>query len=115
MNAAARMFNQGALSRGWAVSLFLARTQFSTIVLVLAILTSALGIIYVANMARGLNASWQQTLAERDHMHVQWGQLLLEKGTRMRQARVQRIASVRLGMVMPDSKSVVIVDTGSSN
>lgn len=114
MNAAARMLNQGALSRGWAVSFLLARTQVSTIILVLAILTSALSVIYVTNMTRSLNASVQQMLVERDHMHVQWGQLLLERSTRMMQARVQQVAEEKLGMVIPDSKSIVIIDTNRS-
>jgi cell division protein FtsL len=109
MNAAARMFNQGALSRGWAVSFLLERAQFSSMVLVLAILTSALSMVYVTNMTRTMNAALQQTVVERDHMHVQWGQLLLEKSTWMMQARVQQVAEEKLGMVFPDNKSVVIV------
>jgi cell division protein FtsL len=109
MNAAARMFNQGALSRGWAVSFLLERAQLSSMVIVISILTSALSMVYVTNMTRSLNAGLQQTHAERDHMHVQWGQLLLEKSTWMMQARVQQIAEDKLGMVFPDNKSVVIV------
>jgi cell division protein FtsL len=109
MNAAARLFNQGALSRGWAVTFMLERAQFSTLVLVLAILTSALSMVYVTNVTRGLNATLQQSLTERDHMHVQWGRLLLEKSTWMMQARIQQVAEDKLGMVVPDSKSVVIV------
>ena len=42
MNAAARLFNQGVLSRGWAVSVFVSKAQLSTYCLVVAILTSAL-------------------------------------------------------------------------
>ena len=109
MNAAARLFNQGALSRGWAVSFLLERAQFSTLVLVLAVLTSALSMVYVTNMTRSMNGALQQTLTERDHMHVQWGQLLLEKSTWMMQARVQQVAEDKLGMVFPNHKSVVIV------
>lgn len=108
MNAAAR-FNQGVLSRGWAATVFLTRARFSTIVLVLSILTSALSIIYVTNATRSLNASLQQNLVERDHLHVQWSKLLLEKSTWMMQARVEAIAEKHLGMIIPDAKSVVIV------
>lgn len=109
MNAAARMFNQGALSRGWAISFLLQRAQVSTIFLVLAILASALSTVYVTNLTRSFHAALQQTAIERDHMHVQWGQLLLEKSTWMMQARVQQIAEEQLAMVYPDHKSVVIV------
>ncbi|MDR3478540.1 MAG: cell division protein FtsL [Gammaproteobacteria bacterium] len=110
MNAAAR-FNQGVLSRGWAVSAFLTRARLSTLVLFLAILTSALSMVYVTNATRSMNASYQQNLVERDHLHVQWGQLLLEKSTWMMQARVQTIAEKKLGMVIPDGKSVVIINS----
>lgn len=109
MNAAAR-FNQGVLSRGWAVSIFLTRARFSTVVMFLAILTSALSMVYVTNATRTLNASYQQSLAARDQLHVQWGQLLLEKSTWMMQARVQSIAEKNLGMMIPDGKSVVIIN-----
>ncbi len=109
MNAAARMFNQGVLSRGWAVSFLLERAQVSIIILMLVIITSALSMVYVTNQTRGLNASLQQTQVERDHMHVQWGQLLLEKSTWMMQARVQQIAEDKLNMVFPAGKSVVVV------
>lgn len=109
MNAAARMFNQGMLSRGWAVSFLLERAQVSMIILILAILTSALSTVYITNQTRGLNAGLQQALAEQDHMHVQWEQLLLEKSTWMMQARVQQIAENKLHMGFPTGKSVVVV------
>ena len=110
MNAAARMLNQGVLSRGWAISFFLAKSQLSTMILVLAVLSSALSIIYVTNITRTLNANIQQNLTMHDTLHVQWGQLLLEKSTWMVQARVQQVAEEKLQMVIPDSKSVMIVD-----
>ncbi len=42
-------------------------------------------------------------------LHVQRGQLLLERSTWMMQARIQPIAENKLGMIIPDHKSVVIV------
>jgi cell division protein FtsL len=110
MNTAGRLFNQGVLSRSWVISVLLSRTQFMTIALVLAILTSALSIIYVTNASRSLNATLQQTVAERGQLHIQWGQLLLEKSTWVTQARVQRIAEHGLQMVTPDRKSVVMIN-----
>jgi cell division protein FtsL len=111
MNAAARMFNQGVMSRGWVVSFIYARIKASTIILVLAMLTTALSIVYVTDMTRGLHATYQQSLLERDHLHVQWDKLLLEKSTWMTQARVQQVAEDKLGMAFPDNKSVIVVNT----
>lgn len=109
MNTAARLFNQGVLSRSWVFSVLLSRTQCMVITLVLAVLTSALSIVYVTNASRSLNAALQQRVAEREQMHIQWGQLLLEKSTWVMQARVQHTAEQELGMVIPNNKSVVIV------
>jgi cell division protein FtsL len=111
MNAASRMFNQGVISRGWAFSFLLARTQLSILFLSVAVLASALSIVYVTNMSRGYNAGVQQALTENDQMHVQWGQLLLEKSTWMTQAHVQKVAEDKLGMAFPDSKSIVIINS----
>jgi cell division protein FtsL len=111
MNAAARLFNQGVLSRGWAVSVFFSKAQVSTIVLIIGVLASALSIVYVTNNTRTLNAGLQQTYYERDQIHNQWGKLLLERSTWMMQARVEQIAEDKLGMFMPDSKSIVVINS----
>lgn len=110
MNAAARFLNQGVLSRGWVMSVFLSRSQVMGFGLVVSVLISALSVVYVANTTRSLNAGIQQTFADRDKLHVQWGQLLLEKSTWIMQARVQNIAEGRLGMVVPNSQSVVVIN-----
>lgn len=110
MNAAARFLSQSTVSRTWVFSVLLSKTQYTTLLLTLAVLVSSLSIIYVTNTTRMLNATIQQTLAERDQMHIQWGQLLLEKSTWMMQARIQQVASEKLGMVVPNSKSVIIIN-----
>jgi cell division protein FtsL len=110
MNAAARLLKQGNLSRSWVISVILTKTQFSSLMMIAAVLISALSMIYVTNSSRSLNASIQQTLMERNQLHIQWGQLLLEKSTWITPARVQHIAEEQLNMVVPDSKSVVIVN-----
>ena len=110
MNAAARLLSKGSLSRSWVVSVVLARTQYSSMMLMAAVLVSALSIVYVINTTCSLNANIQQLISERNRLHVEWGQLLLEKGTRITPARVQHVAEGKLDMVVPDSKSVVIVN-----
>lgn len=110
MNTAARVLNQGALSRGWVVSLFFARFHFTVCALVIAMLISALSMIYVTHATRSLNASVQQAFTERDRLHVQWGQLMLEKSTWLMQARVQTIAEQRLGMINSDNRSIVTIN-----
>lgn len=109
MNAAARLVQQGFLSRHLALSHLLTRKQIMVAMLGLAILVSALSIIYVTHVTRLLHASYQHNLVESERLHVQRGQLLLERSTWMMQARIQRIAENKLGMIIPEHKSVRII------
>lgn len=110
MNSAARLLNQGALSRGWVVSVILGRFQGVLAALTFACLLSALSLIYVTNEVRSLHAALQQSVGERDHLTVEWGQLLLEKSTWLMQARVQQVAERRLNMTIPNNKTVVTIN-----
>lgn len=110
MNTAARLVSQGALSRSLSISALLEKSQLPLLAMVIAVLISGLSVIYMTNTTRSLNATIQQTLAERERLHVQWGQLLLEKSTWIMQARIQNLAEGKLGMLIPDSKTVVVVN-----
>ena len=110
MNAAARLLNQGALSRGWVISMFVTRSNVSVMLTVMTILFSALSLVYVTHCSRSLNANVQQALVERDHLHLQWGQLLLEQSTLLTQARVESAAEDHLAMLFPEGKSLVLFE-----
>jgi len=110
MNAAARILNQSHVSRTWVISYIFAKSQLNLIVLISAVLLTAIGTIYSTNASRSLNANLQQLMVERDQLHLQWGQLLLEKSTWTMPARIQEVAVHQLGMVVPNSQSVVIVN-----
>jgi len=78
-------------------------------VLVLAVLVSALGVIYAKHEGRKLFVQLQALEKARDQMNVEWGQLQLEQGTWATHSRVERVARKRLGMEMPAPQSVVII------
>jgi len=109
MNSAARLLNQSTISRTWVVSIILTHVQYSVITLFLGVLVSALSIIYVTNMSRGLNANLQRAMAERNQLHIQESQLLLEKNTWGTQARIQSVATDKLAMEVPTQHSLVII------
>lgn len=109
MNAAARLYNQDVVSRKWIISVLMTKFQMSMTIMILAILTSGFSIVYITNATRSLHASIQQGFAERDHLSIEWGQLLLERGTYIMQARIQKIAEEKLGMIIPDNKSIIII------
>lgn len=109
MNAAGRLVHQNVLSFHWVRHYFFTRQQMLPSLLALSILLSAFGIIYFTQVTRVLHANYEHCLVEKDHLHVQQGQLLLERSTWIMQARVQQIAENKLGMVIPDHKSVVVI------
>lgn len=110
MNTAARFLSQSTISRTWIVSILLAKAQWSTFILIIAACISALSIVYVTNSTRCLNASLQQIVVEREQLHVKWSQLLLEKSTLITQSRVQQVASEKMDMIVPNNKSIVIIN-----
>jgi cell division protein FtsL len=109
MNAAARLVHQRVLSRHLVMTHLLTRRQIAVLVLAIAVLLSALGIIYVTHTTRVLHATYQHNLVEQNQLQVQRGQLLLERSTWMMQSRIQQLAESKLGMVVPNSKAVVII------
>jgi len=110
MNAAARLVNNhGVLSRSFLASMFLTSYHFLLLLLVVALLATSLSMVYLTNTTRSLNANFQKTLVTRDRLHVEWGQLLLERSTLTMQSRIQNIAENHLAMVFPEGKLVVVV------
>jgi cell division protein FtsL len=110
MNTAARLMNKGIISRDWVITFLLSNTQVMFAGLMTAVIISALGVVFASNTTRNLNADFQQSVIEQNHLQIQWGQLLLEKGTLIMQARIQHVAEKQLGMQVPDNQSVVVVN-----
>lgn len=110
MNAAARLFNQNALSRNWVLAVFLTRTQFLFSVVLMLVFLSAFSIVYITNAARDLHAGLYQSRVENDQLYGQEEQLLLERSTLSMQARVQQVAERTLNMVIPEHQSVVMIN-----
>lgn len=109
MNAAAKLLNQGSLSRHWALALFFTRTQWILSFFLCLIFMSAFSIIYITNSARDLNANLYQSRSEFSRLYGQQGQLLLERSTLGMQARVQRVAERTLSMIIPGHQAVVMI------
>jgi cell division protein FtsL len=109
MNAAARLVHQNVLSRHLLLSHLLSRQQVLVVMLAIFVLLSALGTIYVTHVTRILHADYQRNLTEEDRLHVLRSQLLLERGTWMTPGRIQQVAESKLGMIIPEHKSVVVI------
>ena len=79
------------------------------VLIALAALASALGVVYAKHENRKLFIELQALQAERDAMNVEWGQLQLEQGTQATHARVDAEARSRLGMQPPVAREIVII------
>lgn len=105
MNAAAKVINQGTLFNGQLAKMHMSKSIYFLVVLLTAVLLSALAVIYSTN-------SYRQTLSmveiEEQQTHalqLQWGQLLLEQSSLATPARVEELATGKLKMTLPNSKN----------
>ncbi|MDX1901450.1 MAG: cell division protein FtsL [Gammaproteobacteria bacterium] len=110
MNSTARVINHSVSISRHPMIAYISDVLHSPCTLILmAVLVSALSLIYVSNTTRNLRAELHQANVMRDQLHVQWQQLLIEKGTWIMQARIQATAEHRLHMMMPERKSIVVL------
>lgn len=109
MNAAARLVHQNGISKQLVWTNMLSFNNVGAVLLVFAILLSALSTIYITQMTREANAAYQRGELDYDRLQVERGQLLLERSTLMMQTRVQQVAERKLGMILPDHKKTIIV------
>ena len=80
-----------------------------SVMLVLGLFASAIGVIYVSHLNRGAFDAWQRLLDEQDRLNVEWGQLLLEQSTQAAHSRVERIAVKQLKMRVPAVSEIVLL------
>lgn len=79
--------------------------------LFLGLLVSALALVDVRSHYLLLFAKEDRLMSEKDALHVEWGRLLLERGTLAEHRRIDRIARRDLGMSMPDPRRIVLLYT----
>lgn len=79
---------------------------FATL-LMLAVLASALAVVYMRHEGRKLFIDLQALQQVRDDMDVEWGQLQLEQSTWATHSRIDPIAREQLGMAVPDTTLII--------
>lgn len=75
----------------------------------LAVLGSAVQVIYARHKARDMFVHLEQLNAERDGLEMDWGRLQLEQSYWSSHAFVERVANARLKMNLPQARDVRIV------
>jgi cell division protein FtsL len=77
--------------------------------LVTAMLSSALAVIYTKHLSRGLFAELQALQRVRNELNVEYGRLLLEQTTWSTHGRIEQIARTQLEMLTPSANTVMMV------
>lgn len=71
-------------------------------------LGTSLSVIYSKHMSRQLFTELQSLQRQRDELHVEWSQLLLEQGTWATDVRVERVAREHMSMTVPKPEEVMV-------
>jgi cell division protein FtsL len=83
--------------------------RVAVVALGMAVLASALGVVYGKHQARSRFSELQRLTAERDELDIEWGQLQLEQSTWAANGRVEGVARDELHMVIPQANDLRIV------
>ena len=110
MNTAARTVYQSVVTPKRLMDLIVSRSQVSFGALLIAVILSALSVIYLTNKTRDFNIQLQQAQQQQEQLDMEWSQLLLEQSTWQSQSHVIEIATNALGMLVPEDKHYVLVN-----
>ena len=77
--------------------------------LALALLVSAVVLVYAKHRHRALFVELQILERERDELDVEWGKLQLEQSTWATHERIESVARERLGLRVPPTNEIVLV------
>ncbi len=75
----------------------------------IAVLASAMQVIYARHEARDLFVHLERLNAERDSLDMEWGRLQLEQSYWSSHAFVERVANAKLQMSLPQTRDIRIV------
>jgi cell division protein FtsL len=87
----------------------MAAWRLTVVLLGLALLASALGVVYAKHEARSRFTELQRLTKERDDLDIEWGQLQLEQSTLGANGRVEIVARDELHMTTPQASDLRIV------
>lgn len=109
MNAAAKVINQSNLFNGQLADMRMSKSIYFLAVLLIAVLISALAVIYSTNSYRSTFSQVEQEEQQTHLLQLQWGQLLLEQASLATPARVENLAVYKLKMSLPNNKNTIIL------
>ncbi|TNE80129.1 MAG: cell division protein FtsL [Gammaproteobacteria bacterium] len=78
----------------------------------LAVVLSALSVVYVSHLCRQLYNELAKMEQEANALQVEWGRYLLEQSSWASLSRVEQLAKSQLQMRVPEPNEIVIVRAG---
>jgi cell division protein FtsL len=78
-------------------------------VLFVAVMATAIGLVYSKHKTRMLFVELQQLNKEVVSLDTEWGRLQLEQSAWSDHGRIEQIARERLGMVIPEAEQVAFI------
>lgn len=109
MNAAARTISQGNLFRGDLSHLLKGSNSLLMIFLWVAVIISALSVVYVKHLERYYTHEISQVSYQNQQLEIQQAQMLLEKGMWAAPDRIRTLAKHRLNMQSSIPKAVIVI------
>lgn len=110
MNAAAKTLSQGNLFRGDLSFFKVGSANLMVMILWLAVIMSALSVVYVRNLERQYIHELDQTTHQTQQLDIEHSQLLLEKSMWSAPGRVRHIAHKQLLMVVSKPSYTINLD-----
>ncbi|MDO7596655.1 MAG: cell division protein FtsL [Pseudomonadota bacterium] len=83
--------------------------ELPLLVIIIAIIITAVGVVYSKHLGRIEFVELQKSEQRRDHLNEEWGRLLLEQSTWASPARIEQQAEIRLEMVAPTADMTVVI------
>jgi cell division protein FtsL len=79
------------------------------LLLLIAVVGSALGVIYAREQNRRLFVEYTQLAKEHDELNVEFSRLELEQATWAETNRIEQVARGQLGLVSPGAANTIVV------
>jgi len=83
--------------------------HIALIVMVTAIVISAMAVIYSKHQSRVEFVALQKLERERDHLNEEWERLLIEQSTYSRPDHIEKRAKIDLKMAVPSTQQMRVI------
>ena len=81
----------------------------SIVILVVAVMCSAIGVIYSKHQSRKIFVNLQKLHNQVDELNIEWGQLQLEQSAWSSHGRIEKMAREKLQMTLPKANEILYI------